>query len=97
MGHTRHHANLLDATFGSFTKGAAKFDEAYYSGILEAVFITNASYINENITFAPWYKEIDVIKYISYYIHCVNSGYSVAKLIDPHQKIQNYLNRGGQA
>ncbi len=39
------------------------------SGILEAVFITNASYINENITSAPWYKEIDVIKYISYYIY----------------------------
>jgi len=88
---------FLVATFGFFTKGTAKFDEAYNSGILEAVFITNASYVNENIISSPWYKEIDVIKYISYYIYCVNSGYSVAKLIDPHQKIQNYLNRGGQA
>jgi len=81
------------ATFGFFTKGTAKFNEAYDNGTLEAVFITNASYVDPNIKASPWYKEIDVLKYISYYIYCVNSGYSIAKLIDPHQKIQNYLNR----
>lgn len=84
------------ATFGFFTKGTAKFDEAYLKGTIEAVFVTNASYVSEEITTAPWYKEIDVIKYISYYIYCVNSGYSIAKLIDPHKKIQNYLKHSGE-
>ena len=82
---------FIIATFGFFTKGTHRFDEAYNSGILEAVFITNASYVSEEITSSPWYREIDVIKYISYYIYCVNSGSSIAKLIDPHKKTHDYL------
>ena len=82
---------FIIATFGFFTKGTHRFDEAYNSGILEAVLITNASYVSEEITSLPWYREIDVIKYISYYIYCVNSGSSIAKLIDPHKKIHDYL------
>jgi len=79
------------STFGFFTKGTEKFDEAYRKGALEAVFITNASYVGDDVRTAPWYRMIDVQKYISYYIYCVNSGYSIAKLIDPHKKIQNYI------
>lgn len=81
------------ATFGLFTNGTEAFDKAYREGVLEAVFVTNASYVNDKVTSSAWYKEIDVIKYISYYIYCVNSGYSVAKLVDSHKKIQEYLKR----
>lgn len=81
------------ATFGLFTNGTEAFDKAYREGVLEAVFVTNASYVNDKATSSAWYKEIDVIKYISYYIYCVNSGYSVAKLVDSHKKIQEYLKR----
>ncbi len=79
------------ATFGFFTKGTELFDRAYMNRTLEAVFVTNASYVRDDVKNAPWYKEVDVLKYISYYIYCVNSGYSVAKLVDPHKKIQDYL------
>lgn len=79
------------ATFGLFTHGTEKFDAAHRDGVIEAVFVTNASYVAEEITSSRWYREIDVIKYISYYIYCVNSGYSVAKLVDSHNKIQEYL------
>lgn len=80
------------ATFGFFTKGTQAFDKAYAQGILEAVFVTNASHVSDDVIASPWYREIDVIKYIAYYIYCVNSGYSIAKVIDPHKKIHEYLN-----
>lgn len=79
------------ATFGFFTKGTELFDTAHREGVLESVFITNASYVDKSVTAAPWYREIDVIRYISYYIYCANSGYSMAKLIDPHTKIREYF------
>ena len=78
-------------TFGLFTKGTKAFDDAYEAGMLDAVFITNASYISEEVANAKWYKEVNILKYIAYYIFCVNSGYSVARIVDPHQKIKNYI------
>lgn len=82
---------FLIATFGFFTKGTAEFDRAYNDGALDAVFITNASYRNDRVTSSPWYKEIDIVKYISYYIYSVNAGKSVAEIINPHKKIQKLL------
>jgi len=81
------------ATFGFFTKGKALFDKAHSDGALEAVFVTNASYVDKAVTESQWYREIDVIKYISYYIYCANSGYSMAKIIDPHTKIKEYFEK----
>ena len=78
-------------TFGLFTKGTKAFDDAYEAGLLDAVFITNASYISEEVANAKWYKEVNILKYIAYYIFCVNSGYSVVRIVDPHQKIKNYI------
>ncbi len=83
-------------TFGFFTKGTDIFDKAYEEGLLEAVFITNASYRGEEIINAPWYREINILKYIAYYIFCVNSGYSVGRIMNPHEKINAFLeNRKG--
>jgi len=84
---------FIIATFGMFTSGAEKYNEAYKNGVFDAVFITNASYVSTDITNTPWYREIDVRKYISYYIYCVNSGHSIAKLLDPHKKIQKFLSK----
>lgn len=80
------------ATFGFFTSGIDAFDKAYEEGILDAVFITNASYLADEVVNAGWYREINVIKYIAYYIYCVNSGYSIAQILDSHQKIHSFLN-----
>ena len=79
------------ATFALFTEGIGKFDEAYRKKVLEAVFITNASYRREEIRNAPWYKEVDITKYIAIYIHSVNAGESISKLLDPHEKIHRLL------
>ena len=81
------------ATFALFTEGLRRFNEAYSKKVLEAVFISNASYCREEIRNAPWYKEVDITKYIAIYIHSVNAGESISKLLDPHEKIHRLLNR----
>ena len=84
------------ATFALFTEGIQRFDEAYRKKVLEAVFITNASYRREEIRNAPWYREVDITKYIAIYIHSVNAGESISKLLDPHEKIHNLLSRSDE-
>lgn len=84
---------FLIATFGFFTNGVQRFNEAHARGELEAVFVTNASYVSQQVKSLPWFGEIDVLKYISYYIYCVNAGDSIARLIDPHKKIQAFLEK----
>ena len=81
------------ATFALFTEGIQHFNAAYEDGALNAVFITNASYRREEITSAPWYREVDITKYIAIYIHSVNAGKSISKLLDPHEKIQRLLHK----
>lgn len=82
------------ATFALFTEGIQQFDEAYKKNALEAVFITNASYRRDEIRNAPWYREVDITKYIAIYINSVNAGKSISKLLDPHEKIHRLLDKG---
>ncbi len=81
------------ATFALFTEGIRLFNEAYENKTLEAVFITNASYRRDEIRNAPWYREVDITKYIAIYIHSVNAGKSISKLLDPHEKIRRLLDK----
>lgn len=84
---------FVAATFGLFTEGIEKYNKAYEDGILEAVFITNATYRCEEVINAPWYKEVDITKYVAYYVFCVNTGKSISKIMDPHEKIGKLFNQ----
>lgn len=84
---------FIATTFGLFTEGVASFNKAYEDGVIEAVFITNATYRCEEVLNAPWYKGVDISKYIAYYIYCVNSGKSISNILDPHLKIQALLSK----
>lgn len=83
---------FVSVTFALFTEGVELFDKAHSEGLIEAVFITNASYRRKQIKEAVWYREVDVTKYISYYIYCINQGESIAKILDPHRKIMKLFN-----
>ena len=51
------------------------------------------SYRRDEILNAPWYREVDITKYIAIYIHSVNAGKSISKLLDPHEKIHRLLDK----
>ena len=61
------------------------------------VFGTNLTYRTPELLSRPWFHEVDVSKYIAYFIAALNHDLSVSAIIDPHEKIKALLERTGQA
>jgi len=80
-------------TYGLFTEGIEKFDKAYADGAIHAVLTTNLIYRKPELLEREWYYEVDVSKYIAYFIAALNHDMSVTKLLDPHEKIQTLLKK----
>lgn len=78
-------------TFALFTNGLEAFNQAYENGEIEAIFISNSSYLRDEIKESKWFKNVDITKYIALYIQSINEGSSISKLLDPHAKIQKLL------
>jgi ribose-phosphate pyrophosphokinase len=83
------------ATYAIFTNGLDKFDKAYEDGIIDGVFGTNLTYRSPELLSRPWFHEVDVSKYIAYFIEAINHDVSIGKIIDPHVKIENLLKKYG--
>ncbi|MDE5621058.1 MAG: ribose-phosphate pyrophosphokinase [Ruminococcus sp.] len=83
------------ATYAIFTNGLEKFDKAYEDGYIDGVFGTNLTYRTPELLSRPWFHEVDVSKYIAYFIEAINHDVSISKIIDPHEKIQNLLKKYG--
>ena len=81
------------ATYAIFTNGLDKFDKAYQDGIIDGVFGSNLTYTMPELLEREWYHQVDVSKYVAYYISALNHDISVTNLIDPHDKIEALLAR----
>ncbi len=79
------------ATYGIFTNGLAAFDKAYEEGMIDAVFSSNLTYRTPELLKRPWYKEVDVSKYIAYFIASINHDTSISNVMDPNEKIKALL------
>ena len=79
------------ATYGIFTNGLEQFDKAYEEGMLDAVFGTNLTYRSPELLKRKWFKEVDVSKYLAYFIASLNHDTSVSAVIDPVEKINALL------
>ena len=53
------------ATFGLFTNGLDKFDEAYESGLIDGVLTTNLIYQTPELLSRPYYINCDMSKYVA--------------------------------
>ena len=78
-------------TYGLFTNGFEKFDKAYEDGYISGVFGTNLTYRSPELLKRPWFREVDVSKYIAYFIASINHDVSISTVIDPHEKIKTLL------
>ena len=81
------------ATYAIFTNGLESFDKAYREGVIDGVFGSNLTYRTEELKNRPWFYEVDVSKYIAYFISALNPAMSVSAMIDPHEKINALLER----
>lgn len=79
------------ATYAIFTNGLDSFDKAYEEGVISGVLGTNLTYRTEALRQREWFCEVDVSKYIAYFIAALNHDVSVSTIIDPHEKIRQLL------
>lgn len=80
------------ATFGLFTNGLEKFDQAYEEGILDAVLTTNLIYQTPELLERPYYINCDMSKYIALIIDTLNHDMSVSHLLNPVDRIKRCVN-----
>ena len=81
------------STFGLFTNGLEKFDEAYEQGILHGVLTTNLIYQTPELLERPWYINCDLSKYIALMIDTLNHDGSISEILNPNARIQDVVRR----
>lgn len=81
------------ATYAIFTNGLEKFDKAYEQGLIDGIFGSNLTYLKPELRNRPWFHEVDVSKYIAYFISALNHDVSISSLLDPHSKIEAVLKK----
>ena len=82
---------VVCCTFGLFTSGFNKFDQAYANGTLNAVFTTNLIYQQPELLTKPWYVSVDMAKYIALIIDNLNHDASLSELLHPTGRINKLL------
>ena len=80
-------------TFGLFTNGLKRFDEAYEKGIIDRVLTTNLIYQTPELLSREWYINCDMSKYIAYLIDTLNHDSSISDLLNPNERIQSIVQR----
>ena len=81
------------ATFGLFTNGFEKFDQAAKDGIISKILTTNSIYQPDELLQRDWYISCDLSKYIAYLIDTLNHDTSISDLLDPSERIQTLVNK----
>ena len=78
-------------TFGLFCNGLETMDRYYKEGMFDKVYTTNTIYNSPELLSREWYVEVNLLKYIAYYIEAVNINRSISTIIDPFEKIKTLI------
>ena len=81
------------ATFGLFTNGMEKFDQAYEEGIINGILTTNLIYQTPELLSRPYYINCDMSKYIAIMIDTLNHDGSISSILNPVDRIQNVVDK----
>ncbi|HIR27414.1 MAG TPA: ribose-phosphate pyrophosphokinase [Candidatus Choladousia intestinigallinarum] len=89
---SRHASRIfICATFGLFTNGLKKFDDAYQQGLFYSMLTTNLIYQRPELLEKPYYTGCDMSKYIALLIDTLNHDGSISDLLNPTGRINNFL------
>ncbi|MDE6209347.1 MAG: ribose-phosphate pyrophosphokinase [Lachnospiraceae bacterium] len=83
---------FVATTFGLFTNGLEKFDEAYEKGLIDRILTTNLTYQTPELLSKPYYVSCDMSKYISLIIDTLNHDASISELLNPVNRIHKIVN-----
>ena len=94
----RRNANriFIVATFGLFTNGLEKFDEAYEEGLIYRILTTNLIYQTDELLSREYYINVDMSKYIALLIDTLNHDSTISHLLNPTERIQKILKKYDQ-
>lgn len=81
------------STFGIFTDGLEKFDEAYKNGYFDKLITTNLVYQSPELLSKSYYITCDMSKYIALIIDTLNHDLSVSHLLDPVDRIKKCVKK----
>lgn len=81
------------ATFGLFTDGFDKFDQAEKEGVFDRIFTTNLIYRRPELLEKSWYTEVNMCKYVAYLIDTLNNDATISTLLNPVKRIQTLMEK----
>lgn len=81
------------STFGLFTNGLGKFDEAYEKGLFKRIITTNGTYQPPELLAREYYASADISKYIAYIIDSLNHNASISGLLEPSARIDKLIRK----
>jgi len=81
------------ATFGLFTEGFEKFDQAAKEGVFDRIFTTNLIYRRSELAEKGWYTEVNMCKYVAYLIDTLNNDATISTLLNPVKRIQTLMDK----
>ena len=81
------------ATFGLFTDGFDKFDQAAKEGVFDRIFTTNLIYRRPELAEKEWYTEVNMCKYVAYLIDTLNNDATISTLLNPVKRIQSLMDK----
>ncbi len=81
------------STFGLFTEGFEKFDQAAKDGVFDRIFTTNLIYRRPELATKSWYTEVNMCKYVAYLIDTLNNDATISTLLNPVKRIQTLMEK----
>jgi ribose-phosphate pyrophosphokinase len=82
---------FICATFGIFTSGLGKFDDAFKQGLFNRLITTNLVYQPDELLQKPYYTNCDMSKYLALIIDTLNHDASLSRLLDPNDRIKKVV------
>ncbi len=82
---------IICTTFGLFTDGLARFDEAHEKGYFDKVITTNLNYLPPEIYDKPYFVEADMSKFMAQIIDFMNHDLSLSHVLTSTEKIHEVL------
>lgn len=84
---------FICSTFGIFTNGIGRFNEAYEKGLFDRLITTNLVYTPPELFETPYYTCCDMSKFLALIIDTINHDSSLAGLLNPIDRINRVVEK----
>lgn len=82
---------FIFSTFGLFSSGLDKFDQAFREGSFTRIFTTNLVFQSADLRKRDWYFSVNMDRYIAALIDTLNRGESISNLTHPAERIRHAI------